>query len=49
MLRGRFGELLGQQTVGAAVGKPAVPCELGCTARIIEWSDPVPGQSFRYA
>jgi Lon protease-like protein len=29
---------------GYEVGKPAVPCEVGCTARIVEWSDPVPGQ-----
>ncbi|HWY24904.1 MAG TPA: LON peptidase substrate-binding domain-containing protein [Nevskia sp.] len=29
---------------GYEVGKPAVPCTTGCTARIVEWSDPVPGQ-----
>lgn len=29
---------------GYEVGKPAVPCDVGCTARIVEWSDPVPGQ-----
>lgn len=29
---------------GYEVGKPAIPCEVGCTARIVEWSDPVPGQ-----
>jgi Lon protease-like protein len=29
---------------GYEVGKPAVPHEIGCTARIVEWSDPVPGQ-----
>ncbi len=29
---------------GYEVGKPAVPCRTGCTARIVEWSDPVPGQ-----
>jgi len=29
---------------GYEVGKPAVPCDTGCTARIVEWSDPVPGQ-----
>jgi Lon protease-like protein len=29
---------------GYEVGKPAIPCEVGCTARIVQWSDPVPGQ-----
>src|ERR1700756_1824023 len=29
---------------GYEVGRPAVPCDIGCTARIVEWSDPVPGQ-----
>ena len=28
---------------GYEVGKPAVPCELGCTARIAEWDVPSPG------
>ncbi|MDM4769224.1 LON peptidase substrate-binding domain-containing protein [Solimonas sp. SE-A11] len=28
---------------GYEVGKPAVPCELGCTARIAEWNVPGPG------
>ena len=29
---------------GYEVGTPALPCDIGCTARIVEWSDPVPGQ-----
>ena len=28
---------------GFEVGTPAVPCEIGCTARIIEWDVPNPG------
>jgi len=28
---------------GYEVGTPAVPCELGCTARIAEWDVPSPG------
>lgn len=28
---------------GFEVGKPAVPCDIGCTARIIEWEVPNPG------
>lgn len=29
---------------GFEVGKPAVPCELGCTARITDWEMPAPNQ-----
>lgn len=29
---------------GYEVGTPALPCDIGCTARIVDWSDPVPGQ-----
>ena len=28
---------------GYEVGKPAVPCDTGCTARIVEWDVPSPG------
>jgi Lon protease-like protein len=27
---------------GYEVGKPAVPCDIGCTARIVEWQEPEP-------
>jgi Lon protease-like protein len=29
---------------GYEVGTPAVPCAVGCTARIVDWDSPVPGQ-----
>jgi len=29
---------------GYEVGVPAVPCAVGCTARIMQWESPVPGQ-----
>jgi Lon protease-like protein len=29
---------------GFEVGKPAIPCEIGCTARILEWHMPAPDQ-----
>lgn len=29
---------------GYEVGRPAIPSEVGCTARIAEWADPVPGE-----
>ncbi|WP_020650192.1 LON peptidase substrate-binding domain-containing protein [Solimonas variicoloris] len=28
---------------GFEVGRPAIPCEIGCTARIAEWQVPSPG------
>jgi Lon protease-like protein len=29
---------------GFEVGKPAVPCTVGCTARIVEWTEPAPNR-----
>ena len=41
----RDGSVFGVSLIraGYEVGKPAVPCELGCTARIAEWEVPGPG------
>ncbi|AXQ31630.1 peptidase S16 [Solimonas sp. K1W22B-7] len=41
----RDGSVFGVSLIraGFEVGKPAVPCDLGCTARIAEWEVPSPG------
>jgi Lon protease-like protein len=41
----RDGSVFGVNLIraGFEVGMPAIPCEIGCTARILEWEVPNPG------